>query len=56
MNNFSSNRSRLFLGPMCWVGGGKVATDANKAGHVEITRYGAYVTWYTGCTLIGGSQ
>jgi hypothetical protein len=54
MTNFNTN-ANLFLGPMAWVKDGmKVAIDANKAGHVEITRRGAYVTWHTGCTLIGG--
>lgn len=54
MTDFSSNQVALFLGPMCWVGGGKVATDANKAGTVEITNKGRYVTWFFGCSLIGG--
>jgi hypothetical protein len=54
MTDFNTN-TKLFLGPMAWVSGGcKVAIDANKAGHVAITRHGAYVTWHTGVTLIGG--
>jgi hypothetical protein len=52
--DFARNASRLFLGPMCWVGGGKSAINANLTGTVQITRYGAYVNWHHGCTLIGG--
>ena len=47
--------ANLFLGPMAWVKDGcKVAIDANKAGVVKVTRFGAYVGWFHGVTLIGG--
>jgi hypothetical protein len=54
MTNFNTN-TNLFLGPMAWVKDGcKVAIDANKAGVVKVTRFGAYVGWFHGVTLIGG--
>lgn len=52
------HNANLFLGPMCWVGGGKSATDCCKVGRVEIigqTLNGLrQMPWFFGCTLIGG--
>jgi hypothetical protein len=47
-------RASLFLGPMCWVGGGVSAINASNCGTVEVTSNGRYVDWFFGCSFIGG--
>lgn len=51
---FYRNRYALFLGPMCWVGGGQSAADVSSFGRLEITSDGRFVGSHYGATLIGG--